>query len=193
MLNNLSTSAVPEDTLAQRFQHEVLPMYNVLFMRAMQLTRNRADAEDLVQDTLMRAFKGFDKFEPGTNLRAWLYRIMRNGWINGYRRAERRPVEELHGNVADRLLASDAPPPTGADHRSAEDIIISQMQDGAISAALAALSPALRETLYHRHISDCTYQEIANFMNVPVGTVMSRLHRGHRHLRGRLTGTAAAS
>jgi RNA polymerase sigma-70 factor (ECF subfamily) len=178
--------------LAQGFQCEVVALSNVLLLRAIRLTPNRADAEDLVQETLLYAFKGFDKFEPGTNAKAWLYRIMRNRWVNGYRRSEVRPVEDLQGSMTDSVL-SGAIAPIWAEHRSAEDKVLSRVPDPALQAALATLSPALREVLYYKFVEGYTYQEIAALVNVPVGTVMSRIHRGRRRIRDQLSALCAAA
>lgn len=175
----------PATVLAQRFECEVVALSSLLLMKATRLTNNRTDAEDLVQETLLYAFKGFGQFEPGTNVKAWLDRIMRNRWVSGYRRSEARPVEDLQGVITDGVLAA-GDVPTWADHRSAEDKVLSCVLDSAVSAALASVSPRLREVFYYRAVEGYSYQQIAALMNVPIGTVMSRIHRACRLIRNQL-------
>ncbi|ODQ88041.1 hypothetical protein BHQ18_20895 [Mycolicibacterium flavescens] len=160
-------------------------MIGALSGRARLLTRSQADAEDLVQDTLMHAYAGYRSFEAGTNFKAWLYRIMRNQWINAHRRSERRPCEVFDGLVSESAVVHRA----GRDQlSSAEDRVLQNMPDPAVMDALAALSEEHRLVLYYADVEDRSYREVADLMGIPVGTVMSRLHRARRQMRRELAG-----
>jgi RNA polymerase sigma-70 factor, ECF subfamily len=179
--------AKPPDPEA--FRAEVLTFVEPLFGTALRLTRNRADAEDLVQDTLVKAFRFGDRFEPGTNLRAWLYTILHNTWRNQRRDAAR-------GNVdvdSDRVETAAAAPggPTAAD--TPERILMRSTLDADLQAALDGLPEAFREAVWLRDVEEFSYAEIAKMMNVPMGTVMSRISRGRRLLFERLSSVKSAA
>jgi RNA polymerase sigma-70 factor, ECF subfamily len=175
--------------LAERFQRDALPLLDQLFSGALRLTRSRADAEDLVQETMLRAYIGFGSFRAGTNLKAWLYRILHNTWINSYRKHQRRPVEVavdyLNERQSARYAASAA---TGL--RSAEVEVLEALPDYQIQAALQSLPEEFRMAIYYADVEGFAYAQIADIMGIPKGTVMSRLHRGRTRLRKLLLGLA---
>lgn len=169
-----------EGTLEERFEREALPLMADLYAAALRLTRNPADAEDLIQETYLRAFRGFSGFRPGTNLRAWLYRILMNTFINSYRKRQREPqtvsddqVEEWY--LYDRLAREGA----GA---SAEAEVLESLPDEDVQAALESLPEQFRVAVLLADVEGFSYREIAEMLGVPIGTVMSRLHRGRRAL-----------
>jgi RNA polymerase sigma-70 factor (ECF subfamily) len=154
----------------------------------MRMTRNRADAEDLVQETYLRAYKSFHTFEEGTNLRAWLFRILTNAYINSYRARQRRPQETDVEHVDDlymyrRLGGLDA----ASVGRSAEDQLFDLFTDDEVKAALEALPENFRLPVLLADVQDFSYKEIAEILDIPIGTVMSRLHRGRRAMEKQLT------
>jgi RNA polymerase sigma-70 factor, ECF subfamily len=160
---------------ADSFAEQVLPYAGQLHSVALRLTGNPADAEDLVQETYAKAYAGFGNFEPGTNLRAWLYRIEANAFYNAYRTRRRRP-EVLLGSLE----------PVEAEHpvtSSAEDVALAGMPDPALTAALRALPGRLATTIYLADVQGYRYAEIAEITGVPIGTVMSRLHRARKRVR----------
>jgi RNA polymerase sigma-70 factor (ECF subfamily) len=166
--------------LTARFESEVQPLIRSLHRGARRLTPNAADAEDLVQDTLMYAYIGFRTFRPGTNLQAWLFRILKNQSINTYRMKQRRPDELLAGDFTDPVSRAT----TGdAGWHSAEHEALQAFPDTDITAALAQLSDGLRAAVYYADVEGLPYREIAEILNVPLGTVMSRVHRGRSQLR----------
>jgi RNA polymerase sigma-70 factor, ECF subfamily len=169
-----------------RFERDVVTLRDFLYRRAFHISQNHADAEDLVQETLVKAYAGFRSFRPGTNVNAWLYRIMVNTYINEYRKKRRQPVqcatEELTGQLLDEAHARSTP--TG--RRSAEDQMLDVLPDNDLKSAMEALPRQFRETVYYAHVAGFQPREIAAIMNVPRGTVMSRLARGRRQLRGLL-------
>jgi RNA polymerase sigma-70 factor, ECF subfamily len=171
-----------------RFERDVIPLWSVLFAGAMRLTRNRADAEDLVQETMVKAYTAFDSFAEGTNLNAWLSRIMTNTYINGYRRRLRRP-ERLVGESFDSQVGV-----VGARrlpwNDSAEVEAIEQLPSSALERAFSRLPHQFREVIFHADVEGRPYAEIASIMNTPLGTVTSRLHRGRRRLRDSLRNSA---
>jgi len=159
-----------------------------LYAAASRLTRNHADAEDLVQETYTRAYASFHQFREGTNLRAWLNRILTNTFINSYRRRQREP--QVSGGLEEWQLAADRAP--AASQRSAEDTVLDRITDSRVTAALAALPGDFRLAVYLADIEGYGYREIAAIMDCPVGTVMSRLHRGRSRLRALLGGEFSA-
>lgn len=175
--------------LAERFQRDAVPLMDQLFSGALRLTRSRADAEDLVQETMLDAYIGFRSFRPGTNLKAWLYTILHNTWINAYRKRQRRPVEVavdyLTERQSSRYAASAA---TGL--RSAEVEVLEALPDYQIQAALHSLPEEFRMAVYYADVEGFSYLQIADIMGIPKGTVMSRLHRGRTRLRELLLGLA---
>ncbi|MFB1298840.1 sigma-70 family RNA polymerase sigma factor [Mycobacterium sp. pW049] len=175
-----------DDRAALQFENDVMPLLNSLYWTAWRLTRSHPDAEDLVQETLLRAYSGYASFRPGSNMKAWLTRIMRNQWINSYRRSQRRPAEMLEDSFDDDNSADKESVRTGAQ-RSAEDRVLDQIPDGKVSDALASMPNGLRIVLYYAHVEGYSYREIADFLDIPYGTVMSRLHRARHRLRDHLT------
>ena len=171
--------------LAERFQRDAIPLMDQLYGGALRLARNRPDAEDLLQETMLRAYAGFRSFHDGTNLKAWLYRIMNNTWINNHRKQQRRPMEFSVDHITEARQAEYAARgPAGL--RSAEIEALESMPDNEIRAALLTLREEFRMTVYYADVEGFSYAEIAEIMNTPVGTVMSRLHRGRSRLRARL-------
>jgi RNA polymerase sigma-70 factor, ECF subfamily len=174
---------------AERFIEQALPLVDQLYSGARRLTASQYDAEDLVQETMLSGFKGFRLYREGTNLRAWLFRIMYNTWVSGYRARQSRPTEVLCDEFTDWHLAGGRYIPTGM--RSAEVEALERMPDDDIVAALDRLPEALRMTVYFADVEGYRYREIAAMTNVPVGTVMSRLARGRRRLRDLLADVSA--
>jgi RNA polymerase sigma-70 factor, ECF subfamily len=172
--------------LAERFQRDAVPLMDQLFSGALRLTRDRADAEDLVQETMLRGYVGLRSFRAGTNLKAWLYRILHNTWIDAYRRQQRRPVEVAVDYITARQTARyAATAPTGL--RSAEVEVLEALPDVQIQAALLSLPEEFRMAIYYADVEGFSYAEIADIMGIPKGTVMSRLHRGRTQLRKSLS------
>jgi RNA polymerase sigma-70 factor (ECF subfamily) len=161
-------------------------MRNNLFKSARRLTNSHADAEDLVQETLLYAFTGFRTFAPGTNVNAWLSRIMRNRWITEYRRCQRRPIEDLAGDIGSRVLAASKTPQSAAIRQSVEEDVLAILPDGDLAAAFATLPASTRLVMYYAEIEGYRLQEVADLLGIPIGTVMSRLYRGRRRMRDRL-------
>jgi RNA polymerase sigma-70 factor (ECF subfamily) len=168
--------------LSARFVNDALPYLNQLRDRARRMTRNAVDAEDLMQETMLRAWAGFNTFSEGTNMRAWLFRIMTNTYINGLRRAQRRPSEYLTDDITDRQLAAqDRHSSQGP--RSAELDALDALPDVELADALATLPLQFRLTVYYRDVAGLRCREIAEIMACCEGTVVSRLHRGRQRLR----------
>lgn len=174
-----------EDQELFDFETEALGYMDQLFAAAMRMTRNRADAEDLVQETYTKAFAARKTFKPGTNLKAWLYRIQTNAFINTYRKKQREPRRTDSEQVEDWQLASAAEHTSGGLD-SAEDLALDNIGDDQIKEALGRLSDDFRMAVYLADVEGFAYKEIAEIMDIPVGTVMSRLHRGRRQLRDML-------
>jgi RNA polymerase sigma-70 factor (ECF subfamily) len=165
-----------------RFEDDVTPLLPQLYSAALRLTRNPADAEDLVQETLLRAFRGYGGFKAGTNLRAWLYRILTNTFINRYRQQARQPAEVELGELEDMYLYRRLGQEAGAA-RSAEEEALERFVDEDIKAAVEALPENFRIPVLLADVEGFSYKEIARIMGVPIGTVMSRLHRGRKGLQ----------
>lgn len=177
----LHTTTTPNRELAIRFTRDVEPLIGVLTRGARRLTRCDADAEDLLQDTLLRAYTGFHTFQQGTNLKAWLFRILYNRWISDYRAKQSRVVELLVHDIGERDVAGVAARlPVG---RSAEAELLESLPDGDIKAAMSALPGGFAEVLYYADIEDFTYAETAEILGIPIGTVMSRVFRARKRLR----------
>jgi RNA polymerase sigma-70 factor, ECF subfamily len=164
-----------------------------LYSAALRMTRNRADAEDLVQETYLKAYRSFGSFQEGTNLRAWLYRILTNTYINSYRAAQRRPeisdVEDVEDLYLYKRLAGSGGSEAG---RSAEDEALDRFTDDDVKAALEALPEAFRMAVMLADVEGFSYKEISEITEVPIGTVMSRIHRGRRALQKALHDVAEA-
>lgn len=169
------------------FAEQAMPFMDQLYSHAMRMTRNPADAEDLVQETYLKGYRGFGSFQQGTNLRAWLFRILTNSYINIYRKKQRRPDESDLGDVEDlymyrRLGGAE----TSTLGRSAEDELLEHITDSEVKDAIEALPEQYRDTVLLADVEGFAYKEIAEILDIPIGTVMSRLHRGRKRLQDQL-------
>ncbi|WP_281264821.1 sigma-70 family RNA polymerase sigma factor [Curtobacterium sp. 9128] len=182
----VDATAVSEAELRKLFEDQALPFMDQLYGAAMRMTRNPADASDLVQETFVKAFAAFRQFKQGTNLKAWLYRILTNTFINTYRKNQRNPYQGTIDELEDWQLGGAESVTQSISARSAEADAIDHLPSSAVKDALQAIPEDFRMAVYFADVEGFSYQEIADIMKTPVGTVMSRLHRGRRLLRGLL-------
>ena len=186
MSSRAESAPTSEDdrSLRERFERDALPLLSGLYGAALRLTRNPADAEDLLQETYLRAYRGFAGFTEGTNLKAWLYRILTNTFINAYRKRQREPQTVLEDEIPewylyDRLNAD-------GETASAESQVLDRIPDEDVKEALDALPENFRMAVWLADVEGFAYKEIAEILGIPIGTVMSRLHRGRKALEQRL-------
>ena len=170
-----------------RFEEDVVPYMRKLYPAALRMTRNPSDAEDLVQESMARAYAGLRHFTPGTNAKAWLFRILANTFVSGYRKRQREPAQSLFAelgelHVPDTLMSQTA--------RSAEEEALNRLADSDVLRALRDLPDGFSAVIYLADVEGYPYREIAEMLGVPIGTVMSRLHRARLQLRKRLAARA---
>ena len=175
------------------FAEQAMPLMSSLYSGALRMTRNPADADDLVQETYLRAFRGFGGFQEGTNLKAWMYRILTNTYINSYRAKQRRPDETDLDEVEDlylyrRLGGLEA----ARSGRSAEDELMDTFSEAEVKTAIEELPENFRMAVLLADVEGFSYKEIAEILDIPIGTVMSRLHRGRKALQKKLYNFASA-
>ncbi len=169
------------------FAEQAMRYMDQLYSHALRMTRNASDAEDLVQETYLKAYRGFGGFQEGTNLRAWLFRILTNSYINSYRKKQRRPDESDLGDVEDMFLYRRlGGAETASLSRSAEDELFEHLTEAEVKEAIEALPEQYRDAVLLADVDGFAYKEIAEILDVPIGTVMSRLHRGRKRLQQEL-------
>ena len=179
-LNPVDTESAAERTA--RFERDAMPLLDQLYSAAMRLTHNPQDAEDLVQDTFAKAYASFHQYQDGTNLKAWMYRILTNTFINSYRKKQREPLQSDADGVEDwQLVRAEAHTSRGL--RSAETEALDHLPDSDVKKALQELPSDFRMAVYLADVEGFAYKEIAEIMDTPIGTVMSRLNRGRSMLR----------
>lgn len=188
--SRVDPKAETESQRRARFERDAMQYLDQLYSGALRMTRNPEDAEDLVQESYARAYSSFHQYKPGTNLRAWLFRILTNTYINIYRKRQRRPQEADGDGLEDWQMARAAQH-TATGLRSAETEALDYLPDSDVKDALAEISEDFRIPVYLADVEGFAYKEIAEILDVPIGTVMSRLHRGRRNLRELLTDYAA--
>ena len=177
----------------QRFTELAMPHMQALYTAALRMTRNPADAEDLVQETFLKAYRAFERYEDGTNIRAWLYKILTNTFINSYRAAKRRPEKADVDDVEDLYMyrrLGDLP--NAGTGRSAEEEVLSHFTDDEVKQAIESLPESFRIAVLLADVEGFSYKEIADITDVPIGTVMSRIHRGRKALQKALMNFAEA-
>lgn len=172
------------------YEQEMARWRNDLYPAALRMTRNASDAEDLVQESMARAYAGLRHFTPGTNARAWLFRILSNTFINNYRKRQREPLSVLSPEFDTLVMAAAAPDPSAVSEESAEDAVLGKFSYSEVREALAELPQCYRAAIYLADVEGYPYREVAEMLDIPIGTVMSRLHRARTRLRKRLSGYA---
>jgi RNA polymerase sigma factor (sigma-70 family) len=179
-----SVPSTPESDadFATRFAREAEPLFDALSRRARRLTRSEADAEDLLQDTLLHAYAGFSSFQNGSNLKAWLLRILYNRWVSTYRAKQSRPLEVSVDKITEYDLAGGVSRLSAAA-RSAEAEVLDTLPDNEVKAAMDSLPEGFRRVVYYAYVQGYTYAETAAILDIPHGTVMSRVSRGRQRLR----------
>ena len=171
----------------ETFVEQATPFMDQLYAHAMRMTRNATDAEDLVQETFLKGYRGFAGFEQGTNLRAWLFRILTNSYINTYRKKQRRPIESNLEDVQDLYLYRKlGGAQTATLSRSAEEELLDRLTESEVKQAIEDLPEQYRTAVLLADVEGFAYKEIAEILDVPIGTVMSRLHRGRKRLQEQL-------
>jgi RNA polymerase sigma-70 factor (ECF subfamily) len=172
-----------EAELSARFADEAVPLRDIMYRHAFRMSRNHADAEDLVQEAMMKAYAGFHAFRRNTNIQAWLLRILINSYIGEYRKKRRQPVQYSTEEFTEQRLAETSTRSVSVGLRSAEDQALDFLPDNDIKSAMQALPQQFRVVVYYADVEGLRYREIAAIMNTPTGTVASQLHRGRRQLR----------
>jgi len=167
------------------FERDAMQYAPQLYSAALRMTRNPADAEDVVQETFLKAYRAYDSYTEGTNLKAWLYRILTNTYINKYRKAQRRPSEVELGELQDLYLYKRLGESSGAS-QSAEADMLDEFVDTDVIEALESLPETFRFPVLLADVDGFSYKEIAEMLDIPIGTVMSRLHRGRKALQKKL-------
>lgn len=168
------------------FAEDAMPLMDQLYSAALRMTRNAADAEDLVQETYMKAYRAYERFEAGTNLKAWMYRILTNSYINRYRAKQRRPDESDIADVEDMYLYRRLGGEQSSIGTSAEESFLNTVTDSAIKDAIEAIPENFRMAVLLADVEGFAYKEIAEILDIPIGTVMSRIHRGRKALEKQL-------
>ncbi|MBG6083665.1 sigma-70 family RNA polymerase sigma factor [Zhihengliuella flava] len=188
-----STDTAAQETTEERrsrFEADALQYVDQLYSAALRMARNPSDAEDLVQEAYAKAYSAFHQYKPGTNLKAWLYRILTNTYINLYRKRQREPLRASTDTVEDWQMA-EAAEHTSTGLRSAEAEALDHLPDSDVKTALATIPEEFRLAVYFTDVEGYAYKEVAEILGIPMGTVMSRLHRGRKQLRELLADYAA--
>ena len=178
-----TTTSKPESAADRvaRFERDAMQYTSQLYAAAMRYTKNPHDAQDLVQDTYAKAFTAFHQYQDGTNLKAWLYRILTTTFINTYRKDQRRP--QISGTEVEDWQLARASSHTSDQGKSAEDVVLENLPDGDVKRAMEEIPEEFRMAVYYADVEGYSYKEIAEILGIPAGTVMSRLHRGRKLLR----------